>query len=47
MKNKRVTLNMRRVVSEAREPERTKAHPANGTYSIQEIRDAKPEEEWF
>jgi len=42
-----VTVDMRRIVSGLGEPERTKPHPANGTYSIEEIRDAKLEEAWF
>jgi hypothetical protein len=43
----KVTLNMRRIVSEAGSPQRTKPHPANGTYSIELIRKAKPDESWF
>jgi len=42
-----VTLNMQRVVSEPGKPQRTKQHPANGTYVIETTRKARPEESWF
>jgi hypothetical protein len=42
-----VTLNMQRVVSEPGKPQRTKHHPANGTYVIESIRKARPGESWF
>ncbi len=47
IEHSKVTIQMRRVVSMPGEPERTKPHPANGTYSIEAIRDARPEEAWF
>ncbi len=45
--HRKVTIQMRRVLSMPGEPERTQPHPANGTYSIETIRDARPEEAWF
>ncbi len=45
--HRKVTIQMRRVLSMPGEPERIQPHPANGTYSIETIRDARPEEAWF
>ncbi|HVV71338.1 MAG TPA: hypothetical protein VHI52_07545 [Verrucomicrobiae bacterium] len=43
----KVTLDMHRVLSKPGEATRTKPHPANGTYGIEAIRKARPEEAWF
>jgi|SRR5947209_17085793 len=44
---RRVTIEMWRIVSKPGEPERIKPHPANGTFTIERLRDARPEEAWF
>jgi hypothetical protein len=41
--HKRVSVNMRRIVSGPGKPVRTKAHPANGTYPIESVTPAKPD----
>lgn len=41
-----VTINLRRIVSQPGRPERTKPHPANGTYKIDEIRKAGIDDKW-
>ena len=43
----RVTVNMRRMVSDIGKAERTKPHPANGTYTIESVRKARHDENWF
>ena len=43
----KVTILMRRIVSKLGEPERTEPHPVNGTYNIEGVRNANPEETWF
>jgi hypothetical protein len=40
----RALMDMRRVTSQPEKPERTKRHPANGTYIIRSIRQAKGDE---
>ena|SRR5882757_570438 len=39
--HKKVIVNMRRITSKPGESERTKPHPANGTYPIESTRNAK------
>jgi len=39
--HKRLAIDMRRIVSRPGEPQRTKAHPASGTYVIESTRHAK------
>ncbi len=47
IEHRKVKVEMRRIVSKPGASERTKPHPANGTYTIEDIRDARPEESWF
>ena len=42
-----VRIEMKRIVSKTGEVERLRPHPVNGTYSIDAVRDAKLEEQWF
>jgi hypothetical protein len=46
--HKRVVVNMRRIISDPGQPERTVSHPANGTYDIDIVRPAaSDEQQWF
>jgi hypothetical protein len=47
MVNRRVRIEMKRIVSKPGEVERLRPHPVNGIYSIDAVRDAKLEEQWF
>jgi hypothetical protein len=38
----KVIVDMRRIVSKLGQPEQTRRHPANGTYSIESTREAMP-----
>ena len=45
--HKRITVNLRRVVSKEGEPETTKPHPANGEYLIESVRKPGKDDAWF
>jgi hypothetical protein len=40
----KIVVDMRRIVSKSGEPEKAKPHPANGTYLIKTMREARPGE---